>query len=60
MIRDDMVMYRKGETGQWLRGAHIKILRKLGYTAWETTTSSIALAIATDAPLDIIQRLRMD
>ena len=60
MIRDDMVMYRKDEHGQWLREAHVKLLRQFGYTAYKTTTPTIALAIATDAPLDIIQRLRMD
>ena len=59
MIRDDMVMYRKDEHGQWLREAHVKLLRQFGYTAYETTTPSIALAIATDAPFSAIQQLNI-
>ena len=58
MIRSNMVAYRKDENGRQSRELHIKALRAFGYVAEPTATESIALAIATDAPFEIMQRLR--
>ena len=59
MIRSNMLAYRKNEDGLRLRERHIQALRAFGYFAKPATTKSIALAIATDAPFEMVERLRM-